>query len=96
MAKSREARNAATKKYRKSHPDKHRVVQRRHNLKRYYGLTLEAYDAMLAGQQGRCAVCLEKPNHTLAVDHDHQTGKVRGLLECAARYLERNADVRDL
>jgi hypothetical protein len=56
---------------------------RRGNLRRY-GLTLEAYDAMLAAQGGRCAICgTTEPggNHpTMLVDHCHATGQVRGLL----------------
>ena len=55
-----------------------------------YKLTLEDYDHMLEKQKGVCAVC-GKPEtcaahyggvRRLAVDHDHKTGKVRGLL-CA-------------
>jgi hypothetical protein len=52
-----------------------------------YGLIVEEYDALLAKQGGCCAVC-HKPETLrikgqrvdLAVDHDHTTGKVRGLL----------------
>lgn len=36
---------------------------------------------MLEEQNGRCAICLCKPRtKRLAVDHNHKTGKVRGLL----------------
>jgi hypothetical protein len=46
-----------------------------------YGLTLADVDAMMAAQSGQCAICSrtfgEVPRH---IDHDHQTGKVRGLL----------------
>ena len=48
-----------------------------------YGLTLNDYDAMLEEQQGVCAICGGEPDtrwRMLAVDHDHATGKVRGLL----------------
>lgn len=60
-------------------------------LQRVYGITLEDYSRMLDEQNNVCAIC-GKPesaihNKTkeikrLAVDHDHVTGKVRGLL-CA-------------
>lgn len=46
-----------------------------------YGLTAEQYDMLLAAQGGRCAICRAKPkSKRLAVDHDHRTGAVRGLL----------------
>ncbi|HVL62404.1 MAG TPA: endonuclease domain-containing protein [Microbacterium sp.] len=39
------------------------------------------YDRMLKRQQGRCAGCGGRPRKKrLAIDHDHKTGKVRGLL----------------
>lgn len=44
--------------------------------------TSEEYDHLLAKQDGRCAVCLSLPKEKrrLAVDHDHKTKIVRGLL----------------
>lgn len=60
---------------------------RRSNLKQSYGITLEEYDAMLAAQGGVCGACggVETGRNaygvvSLAVDHDHETGKIRGLL----------------
>ena len=51
-------------------------------LKRDYGITLEDYKDMFERQEGVCAVCLNPSPHTrlLAVDHDHETGKLRALL----------------
>lgn len=50
-----------------------------------YGLTKEEYDQKLAGQGGGCAIC--KAEHSgnsvaprLAVDHNHITKEIRGLL----------------
>lgn len=63
--------------------------RRRWNLENLYGLTVEGYDQMLANQGGVCAICGngEPTAHgrtgtqfRLAVDHDHETGRVRGLL----------------
>lgn len=57
-------------------------------LRNKYGLAPEEYDAMIASQGGGCAVChapeskkgrCGKPIH-LSVDHDHESGVVRGLL----------------
>jgi hypothetical protein len=51
-------------------------------LKKSYGLTIEQYHEMLEAQAGVCAICLgaDKAFAHLAVDHCHQSGKVRGLL----------------
>lgn len=50
-------------------------------LKNAYGITEQEYRKLLRRQHGVCAICGAKPkNQTLAVDHDHETGKVRGLL----------------
>ncbi len=53
---------------------------RRTRLRRY-GLTETAYREMLLQQGNACALCRRPPlGKSLAVDHDHATGKVRGLL----------------
>lgn len=57
-------------------------------LKRTYGLSTEQYAAMLALQGNRCGICgsfssgvMTKGGHARwHVDHDHTTGRVRGLL----------------
>jgi Recombination endonuclease VII len=61
----------------------HRPYSRKYILKQY-GLTPEDYERMLTEQGGLCAVCRTdtpgrgKPSWN--VDHDHETGAVRGLL----------------
>ena len=60
-------------------------VQREYHLQNKYGLSLHEYDQKLASQGGLCAVCLtDNPGSRgrFCVDHNHQTGEVRGLL-CA-------------
>jgi hypothetical protein len=52
------------------------------NLKYRFNLTLEQYDKMYDAQDGVCKICkgVNKDGRRLAVDHDHKTGKIRGLL----------------
>lgn len=61
--------------------------QRAKNLKYYHNLTLSDYENMLQTQSGVCAICkqpevvIERSKlRRLSVDHDHITGKIRGLL----------------
>jgi hypothetical protein len=56
---------------------------RKYDLRKF-GLTLEQYDQMYAAQNGGCAICggQNDDGRRLFVDHNHQTGRVRGLL-CA-------------
>ena len=56
--------------------------ERAGHLKRKYGMTIEQYEAMLAVQGGGCFICGRPPREdiSLHVDHDHATGKVRGIL----------------
>ena len=56
--------------------------RRRRHIEVRYGLTLGAFDAMLESQNGCCAIChSDSPGKTTwYVDHDHITGRLRGLL----------------
>lgn len=60
-------------------------------LKRY-GITAEDYDHMFAEQNGLCAICGRPDSRALSVDHDHETGKVRGLLCSKCNFLLGYAD----
>lgn len=56
---------------------------RERNLKKYFGITTEQYDKILAEQNGGCAVCGKTPEQegrNLAVDHNHATKEIRGIL----------------
>ena len=51
------------------------------HLLRKFGISLLVFEQMLSDQDGRCALCLtNNGNRRLHVDHNHETGKVRGLL----------------
>lgn len=69
----------------KEHPEEVKAGAKYKHLKKY-GMTIAQYEGMLASQGDKCAVC-GKPVNTIngrvvkmAVDHDHKTGRVRGLL----------------
>jgi len=86
---------ARVKQWQQANPDRVRAAQRKRrsqpgskladrawHLKRKYGMTLKQYDDLLTAQEGRCAICEEPPRAdvSLHIDHDHNTGVVRGLL----------------
>ena len=76
------------KRCRLKKPEKYRRSIRRCHLNRKYGLTLEQYQQMYDSQEGKCAICgNSNGDKLLAVDHNHSTSKVRGLLctPCNAR-----------
>ena len=50
------------------------------NRLKKYGLTTESYSTFLDKQNNCCALCLKQFTSTPHIDHDHTTGKVRGLL----------------
>ncbi|MEU6313830.1 endonuclease VII domain-containing protein [Streptomyces sp. NPDC047014] len=54
------------------------VLARAGHLKRSYGITEAERESMIVAQGGVCAICRTAPPEH--VDHDHQTGKVRGVL----------------
>jgi hypothetical protein len=54
------------------------VEGRAGHLKRQYGMTQAERDAMVAEQFGICCICLAASAEH--VDHDHETGRVRGVL----------------
>ena len=73
------------REYRKEKPN----VMRNIDLKKNFGITLDQYNVLLESQNYVCKIC-GKPEQdvcnkkgavrNLAVDHDHATGRVRGLL----------------
>ena len=76
---------AKVQKYNEDNPEnRKRSPEQNHkrNLRRY-NMSVADYNAMFQKQEGRCAICLKHQSEIklrLYVDHDHETGKVRGLL----------------
>lgn len=77
----RECRNARLRRY--YSPERNRIAY----LRQTYGLTPDDYQGLYDAQEGRCGVCgsfmeLYSGNisKTAHVDHNHDTGNVRGLL----------------
>ena len=79
--------------WQKANPEKRRVTARQSHERRLasgkvredkykarYGITVAQYDALFMEQGGACAICKTTPSGRLHVDHDHETGRVRGLL----------------
>jgi lysine/ornithine N-monooxygenase len=68
----------------KEYAEKYAEKQKHTARKRRYGITQEQYENMLTKQNYCCAICSTDTvgrNHTaFHVDHNHDTGKVRGLL----------------
>lgn len=85
MSQSKEYKKIFMREYRKKNPDKMKTI----DLKKRFGITLETYREILKKQNHVCAICGRPENavdhrtglpRALAVDHDHLTGKIRGLL----------------
>ena len=80
--RQRQSRRDATRRWAERNPKKQRQWARDGEYRRKYGITLEQYDEILKAQQGVCAICTKScdTGMNLAVDHCHDTNKVRALL----------------
>ena len=74
------------RRWREKNPEKFAELnrnQRWRGILRKWGMTQDDYEALLAAQDGVCAICRGGPvgnKRYLGIDHDHETGKRRGLL----------------
>lgn len=69
--------------YKKTNPQEYKRRCRNNHLMRIYGITPGQYEDLYLFQEGKCAICgihQDKLKVKLSVDHDHETGEVRGLL----------------
>ncbi len=73
--------NAYSLKWRKDNPIKAKDSMRGYTLRKY-AISDLVYSNMLEAQNGLCKICgkTNPDNKTLSIDHNHETGEVRGLL----------------
>lgn len=74
-ANKEKLRAQARERYKRTRDQRHA-----YELRSRYGLSRVAWAALLEQQGGRCAVCRGEFQKRPNVDHDHDTGLVRGLL----------------
>lgn len=77
--KNKDKTNEQSRQYRKNNKDEINERQRQ----RLYGLINGGYNQLFQQQNGCCAICgkhQSKLSQVLGVDHNHITGKIRGLL----------------
>lgn len=74
---------------------KSRIYRKERRLKKEYGMTLVDYNLLYLKQKKSCAICFNRLLD-LKIDHDHETGKVRGLLysscNCAIGLMKDNTE----
>lgn len=83
----KECASTKNKAWRDANREAHNAKKRWDELVRLYGITQQEYESMIENQGNVCACCHQPETATkngkvmnLAVDHDHHTGEVRGLL----------------
>lgn len=83
----RDEKRAKIADYRKRYNEKNRIKIRKWNAInsrfRKFGITEDDYNQMFMSQDGKCSICKRHQNdlkRSLAVDHCHRTGRIRGLL----------------
>ena len=78
-AERKQKQKAYNRKYRKEHPDRIKTPA----LQYRYGISLNDAQMMLENQGGDCALCFQPfglGSMKAFIDHDHETGKVRGII----------------
>ena|ERR1035437_868539 len=73
---------AYKKIYNENNKERIKHVQRKNRLMKEYGLTFEEYNILMKKQKNKCALCKIRftKNKKSLIDHNHKTGKVRGIL----------------
>jgi len=68
--------------WRQNNIEQDKQNKRSYHLKRFYGISCDAYNKMAEDQDYKCAICRKECNvwGQLSVDHNHNTHTIRGLL----------------
>lgn len=70
-----------TKELRQKYPEKSKQYYKTSNRRRNYNIEPEEYDSLMEKSKNLCMICGSPPKtKSLHIDHNHKTGKVRGLL----------------
>lgn len=71
-----------TKEYNRTNNQKYAEKRKKRSLYKKYSISQLEYDKLLTEQDRKCAICKqpESTDKSLAVDHNHETGQIRGLL----------------
>jgi hypothetical protein len=76
----RQCNNFQAREYRRNNPNSQPAYYR----KSKYGITDAEFNSLLKNQNNVCAICRQSESKSrykhLSVDHNHETGKIRGLL----------------
>ena len=76
----RDSHKKELKIYFKNYRVENKEKSRSRNLLKYYNITIEQYQQMILDQDNKCKICEQPFAKTPCVDHNHETGEVRGIL----------------
>lgn len=87
QSRTKDKRRKYDRAYRINNRDKLRAAYRKNDLKKNFDISIDEYEIMEKKQNGLCAICglpetakRKGVTRNLCVDHNHNTGKIRGLL----------------
>jgi hypothetical protein len=73
---------AKQKEWTLANMDRHKACVRKNHYLREHGITMPEFDAIFVAQDCKCGLCGKDKSggHNWALDHDHKTGYIRGIL----------------